>query len=92
MDADESHMILFSAVYSLIASLPNDWLIGLVRIANTSSGILGFLERALKQGRSIRAVQLEKSEKEDDDWLTFEFDEPDPAIHRFVNPLRKRTE
>ena len=47
MDADESHMILFSAVYSLIASLPNDWLIGLVRIANTSSGILGFLERAL---------------------------------------------
>jgi hypothetical protein len=52
----------------------------------------GFLERALKQGRSIRAVHLEKSEKEDDDWLSFEFCGPDPAIHPFVNPLRKRTE
>jgi hypothetical protein len=62
------------------------------RYLASHKNFVGFLERALKQGRSIRAVQLEKSQKEDDDWLTFEFGEPDPAIHRFVNPLRKRTE
>ena len=46
------------------------------------------LEIALKQGRSIRAVHSETSEIEDDDWLTFEIGEPDPAIHRFTNPHR----
>jgi hypothetical protein len=45
-----------------------------------------FLEDALKQGRSISAVHLERSENHDDDWLTIEFGGQDPAIHRFVNP------
>jgi membrane protein DedA with SNARE-associated domain len=40
-------MILFSAVGSLITSLPTDWLIGLVHVASISSGILKFLEQAL---------------------------------------------
>jgi hypothetical protein len=50
------------------------------------------LEIALKQGRTISAVHLEKSEREDDDWLTLEIGPPDPAIHPFVNPLRKTNE
>jgi len=45
-----------------------------------------FLEDALKQGRSMSAVHLERSENEDDDWLTIEFGDQDPAIHQFVNP------
>lgn len=49
------------------------------------------LKRTLEQGRSITAARVEASDNEDDDWLVFEFSEPDPAHHPFVNPGKART-
>jgi len=39
--------------------------------------------RALKEGRVIGHCVVEKSPDEDDDWIAFEFSEPDPAIAPF---------
>ena len=51
----------------------------------TPSEINESFERPLKQGRMITGVRIEKSEDDtDDDWLTIEFGEPDPAISDFV--------
>lgn len=61
------------------------------RFQASYEGPVRIFESALKEGRSLRGVHLEASETEDDDWLTFEFGDPDPAIIPFVNPLRKRT-
>lgn len=37
----------------------------------------------LKQGQMIRSIDVDISQAEDDDWLTFEFGERDPAISDF---------
>ena len=31
-------------------------------------------------------VDIVPSEEEDDDWISFHFGDPDPAVSRFVNP------
>lgn len=43
----------------------------------------------LNEGRLITNIRLEKSNDEDDDWIVFEFGEPDPAISSFVIPKKK---
>ncbi len=47
--------------------------------------------RMLAQGRLIKNVRIEKSDdpEDDDDWLVFEFGEPDPAVMPFVARRRK---
>jgi hypothetical protein len=45
---------------------------------------------ALNRGRLISEVSLERSEIEDDDWITFELRGPDPAISPFTIPLNKK--
>lgn len=39
----------------------------------------------LREGRLINKISLEKTEK-DDDWVSIEFGEPDPAISKFTLP------
>src|SRR5258708_37209724 len=41
-------------------------------------------ELALNGGQMISDVSLEPAEGKDDDWVTFKFGEPDPAISPFV--------
>lgn len=38
------------------------------------------------QGRLITNVRIEPMDAPDDDWLTFEFGNPDPAASPFVDP------
>jgi hypothetical protein len=45
----------------------------------------------LNQGRMITAVHVDTPGDEDDDWLVFEFGEPDPAISKFRR-ARKETD
>ncbi len=45
-------------------------------------------EQALEAGHLL--VSLERSEEEDDDWIIFEFDGPDPAISSFRLPSAKK--
>jgi hypothetical protein len=54
----------------------------------TASEINEFFDRRLQQGRMLTGSRVDKSEDDsDDDWLTIEFGEPDPAISDFVvNP------
>jgi hypothetical protein len=47
-----------------------------------------YFERKLKEGRLFSNVYIEKSDNEDDDWITFEFGEPDPAVFQFVVPKK----
>lgn len=42
--------------------------------------------RALDSRRVIAHCSIEQTPDEDDDWLTFEFGEPDPAIAPFKLP------
>jgi hypothetical protein len=43
-------------------------------------------ELRLHEGRMIKKIGIEKSETQDDDWVIFEFGEPDPAISQFKLP------
>jgi len=43
-------------------------------------------EIALKGGQLIDSVTVEKSDDEDDDWITFKMKGPDPAISAFKVP------
>ncbi len=43
-----------------------------------------YFERKLREGRLFSNIYLEKSNEEDDDWITFEFGDPDPAIFNFI--------
>ena len=43
-------------------------------------------ELALRNGQLIDEVSVEKSDYEDDDWITFKLSGPDPAISPFVVP------
>lgn len=45
---------------------------------------------ALQQGRMIANVTVERDEADDDDWITFEFTKPDPAISKFRSPLTEQ--
>ena len=46
-------------------------------------------DEALAKGRLIASVDLERRPEEDDDWLTFHFGEPDPAISTIKAPRRQ---
>ena len=39
---------------------------------------------AVRSGRTLKNCRIESSGEEDDDWITFEFGDPDPALARFV--------
>ena len=39
--------------------------------------------RALSEGRVIGSCSVERSAEDDDDWITFEFSEADPALAPF---------
>jgi hypothetical protein len=41
---------------------------------------------SVEKGRMIDSVSIEKSDAEDDDWITIELSKPDPAISPFVVP------
>jgi hypothetical protein len=47
-------------------------------------------ERALAAGQTISSVTVERSEHRDDDWVTFHFSPPDPAISAFVEDQNRR--
>ena len=42
----------------------------------------------LEEGRLFSNVTIEKSSDKDDDWITFEFGDPDPAITKFKLPIK----
>jgi len=44
--------------------------------------------QALERGEAINEVLLEKSDTEDDDWITFRF-KSDPAVRPFTHPKRQ---
>jgi hypothetical protein len=50
----------------------------------------GFLSNpfalALGQGRTIKAIQVDRSTTDDDDWVSITFSSPDPAIAPFRSP------
>ena len=43
---------------------------------------------AMQRGQLIHGVSIERSVVEDDDWITFEFKGPDPAISPFEVPAK----
>lgn len=43
---------------------------------------------AIRQGRMIADITVKRDENDDDDWIEFEFTDPDPAISNFRPPLR----
>jgi len=45
---------------------------------------------ALQRGQLIHNVSIVRSESEDDDWITFEFKGPDPAIAPFKAPSKSK--
>jgi hypothetical protein len=45
-------------------------------------------ERSLAEGRTIKNMRVEIDENDNDDWITFEFGSPDPAISPFVIPTK----
>lgn len=45
-----------------------------------------YFARAIAQGRMLSATKIESCPNRDDDWMEFEFSEPDPAIYRFRKP------
>ena len=47
-----------------------------------------YFERKLKEGRLFSNVCIEKSNDEDDDWITFEFWDLDPAVFQFSVPKK----
>jgi hypothetical protein len=44
---------------------------------------------ALQKGQLVHGVSIERSESEDDDWITFELKGPDPAIAPFEIPIKR---
>jgi hypothetical protein len=46
---------------------------------------------AVSNGRVIRDCKIESGGEEDDDWITFEFGRPDPALAPFVSNRAKTT-
>lgn len=50
------------------------------------SGHINFFEHMLSQGRMISETTVTRTD-DDDDWLTFQFGDPDPAISPFRPPV-----
>jgi hypothetical protein len=48
-------------------------------------------ERSLIEGRLIKNMRIETDENDNDDWITFEFGRPDPAISPFTVPAKDAT-
>ena len=48
-----------------------------------------FFELCLKRGQLITNASVERTSDEDDDWVTFEFGEPDSAVAPFSEPTSK---
>jgi hypothetical protein len=40
--------------------------------------------RSLEEGRMIKRIEVVRAADDDDDWVTIEFGDPDPAIAPFV--------
>ena len=57
--------------------------------AISSSSTSNPFEEMLNEGRLIRNVTVQKFEDEDDDYITFVFGEPDPAVSKFKNSASK---
>ena len=51
--------------------------------ATSTSWISNPFEEMLNEGRLIKNVTVQKFEDEDDDYITFVFGEPDPAVSKF---------
>jgi hypothetical protein len=49
-----------------------------------------FFEHHMKRGQLITEASVENTPDEDDDWITFKFGEPDPAIAPFSEPKATR--
>jgi hypothetical protein len=52
-------------------------------LPETGKGMNNPFKTALAQGMTIETVLVERTENEDDDWITFKFSGPDPAITPF---------
>ncbi|MEA2239811.1 MAG: hypothetical protein QOC81_4535 [Thermoanaerobaculia bacterium] len=48
-------------------------------------------EWMLDEGRMIKSVAVDTSDEYDDDWLVFEFGEPDPAISKLRSEDDQKT-
>lgn len=53
------------------------------------AGGCNFFELCLKRGQLITSASMERTPDEDDDWVTFEFGEPDSAVAPFSEPTSK---
>lgn len=56
------------------------------RDEDTKDGMWNQFDRILAEGRMIKNIRVEKCEDDDDDWIVFEFGEPDPALSQFITP------
>ena len=54
-----------------------------------ATGGANFFDLRLKRGELITSATVEHIPDEDDDWITFEFGEPDPAVAPFSEPTSK---
>jgi hypothetical protein len=61
---------------------------GFVESDDTRYAINAF-QRALKSGRLISNVSIEKVGSADDEWIIFELGDPDPAVMPFAIPQRR---
>lgn len=62
---------------------------GFIASATTSSSIQNPFEEMLNEGRLIKNVTVQKFNDEDDDYITFVFGKPDPAVSKFKNAASK---
>ena len=54
-----------------------------------STGAANFFDLRLNRGELITGASVERAPDEDDDWITFEFGKPDPAVAPFSEPTSK---
>jgi hypothetical protein len=57
--------------------------------ARVNDGAVQHFARMLEQGRLLVDAKVERVSEKDDDWIEFEFSEPDPAISRFARVAQK---
>ncbi len=57
--------------------------------ARANDGAVQHFARMLEQGRWLVDAKVELVSERDDDWIEFEFSEPDPAISRFARVGQK---
>jgi hypothetical protein len=50
------------------------------------NALINPFEQGLYKGQLIEEISIEKSDSEDDDWITFKLRGPDPAISSFLVP------